>query len=148
MKKLIMLLVVLIMGIGTASAYKSYTIDRSKLPQESQTFLNTHFPKAKIGMIKIDKPLFRKPEYEVRLNNGQTIEFNKYGKWKEVDCKNKRVPDAIIPKNIMRYVNKNYPDVFITQIEKDSKGYEIELSDGVDVKFDLLGNFKSVDIND
>ncbi len=139
---------VLLLGIGQAFAAKNYTIDRSKLPQEARTFLSTHFPKAKIGMIKIDKPLLSKPDYEVRFTNGQTVEFDKYGKWEEVDCNAQRVPDTIIPKTVLKYINKNYSSAFITQIEKDSKGYDVELSNGVELKFDLSGNFKSADIDD
>ena len=50
-------------------------------------------------------------------------------------------------KPIRNYVAKNFPDVKIVKIEKDFVGFDIELSDGVEVKFDRLGNFKSVDMD-
>lgn len=148
MKKLMILMAVLILGIGQAFAKDSYTIDRSKLPKEARTFLSTHFPKAEIRMIKIDKPLLQNPDYEVKFTNGQSVEFDRYGKWKEVDCESQRVPDAIIPKPVLKYINRNYSSAFITQIDKDSKGYDVELSNGIELKFDLSGNFRSVDYDD
>lgn len=40
------------------------------------------------------------------------------------------------------------PDVKIVKIEKKSGGYEIGLSDGVELKFNLLGQFKSMEMDD
>ena len=132
---------------SVSSAYAfidSYTIDRDKLPTEAQEMLSEHFPKAKIGMIKVDRHLLKKADYEVRLVNGTTIEFNNKGKWRNVDCKNREVPATLVPKTIARSVTKNFPDVKITSIAKKSSGYEIGLSDGVVLRFDLLGIYKGV----
>ena len=125
----------------------SYDIDRSKLPQAAQEMLNEYFPKAKIAMIKIDRGFLKKTDYDVKLTNGTKIEFNSNGKWKSVDCKMRAVPNGLVMKPIRNYVEKNFPDVKITKIEKTSRGYEIELSDDVEVKFDHLGTFKGIDID-
>ena len=79
--------------------------------------------------------------------NGTKIEFNNAGKWTSVDCQTREVPQDLILKPIRNYVAKNFPDVKIVKIEKDFVGFDIELSDGVEVKFDRLGNFKSVDMD-
>lgn len=125
----------------------SYDIDRSKLPQAAQEMLKEYFPKAKIAMIKIDRGLLKKTDYDVKLTNGTKIEFKNNGKWKSVDCKTRAVPSGLVMKPIRNYVEKNFPDVKITKIEKTSRGYEIELSDDVEVKFDHLGTFKGIDID-
>ena len=49
---------------------------------------------------------------------------------------------------LSNYVKKNFPDVKIVKIEKKSGGYEIVLSDGVELKFNLLGQFKSMEMDD
>ena len=135
-------------GATFALPFDKYTIDRSELPETAQTFLTEYFPKGKIGMIKVDKHLLKKTDYDVRLVNGTTVEFSNAGKWTSVDCKNSAVPEALVPKTIRRYVEKNFPDVKITKIVKKSLGYELRLSDGVEVKFDLLGTFKGVKMDE
>ena len=146
MKKIILTLLLIVAGFGAANADK-YTIDRSQLPESAQEFLTKYFPKSKVGMIKVDRHLLKKTDYDVKLVNGTKIEFNNAGKWTSVDCQTREVPQDLILKPIRNYVAKNFPDVKIVKIEKDFVGFDIELSDGVGVKFDRLGNFKSVDMD-
>ena len=146
MKKIILTLLLIVAGFGAANADK-YTIDRSQLPESAQEFLTKYFPKSKVGMIKVDRHLLKKTDYDVKLVNGIKIEFNNAGKWTSVDCQTREVPQDLILKPIRNYVAKNFPDVKIVKIEKDFVGFDIELSDGVEVKFDRLGNFKSVDMD-
>ncbi len=43
--------------VSICSAYAifdKYTIDRSQLPEEAQQMLDQYFPKAKVGMIKVE----------------------------------------------------------------------------------------------
>lgn len=145
MKKLLLTMMLAIIASTTAFAFvDSYTIKREQLPEEAQQMLEKYFPKAKIGMIKIDRHLLKKTDYDVRLVNGTTIEFNNSGKWTSVDCKSREVPEGLVTKTIRNYIQKNYADVKIVKVKKKSSGYEIGLSDGVDLKFNLLGQFKSV----
>ncbi len=145
MKKLLLLIMMVVTTIGSAYAIiDKYTIDRDDLPEEAQNMLKEYFPKAKVGMIKVDKHLLKKTDYDVRLVNGTTIEFNNKGKWTSVDCKNREVPEGLILKPIRNHVKKNYPDTKIVKIEKKSSGYEIKLSDGVKLEYNLLGILKKV----
>lgn len=146
MRKIVFTLLLVVVGLGVARADK-YTIDRSQLPEAAQQMLTEHFPKAKVSMIKVDKHLLKKTDYDVKLVNGTKIEFNNAGKWTSVDCKTREVPQGLILKPIQRYVKKNFPDVKIVKIEKDFKGFEVDLSDGVELKFDRLGTFKGADMD-
>ena len=131
-----MALMLLLIGGGVASAFvDSYVIDRSKLPEEAQQMLSEHFPKAKISSIKIDRHL-------LKLTNGTKVEFSNAGKWKSVDCKNRAVPEALVTKAIRKYVDKNHSGQKIVKIEKKASGHEIRLSDGTELKFNLLGQVK------
>lgn len=143
------IIIAILMIMATTAAYAifdKYTIDRDQLPEEAQEMLKKHFPKAKIGMIKIDKHLLKKTDYDVRLVNGTTIEFSNSGKWTSVNCKKREVPEGLIPKSISRYVSKNGNGAKIVKIVKKSSGYEVGLSDGVELKFNLLGQFKGAKI--
>lgn len=134
----------MIMTVMSGYAFDKYSINREDLPESARQFLTTYFPKAKIGMIKTDKHLLKKTDYDVKLVNGTKIEFTNSGKWTSVDCKDREVPKDIIPKAIRNYVAKNFPDVKIVRIEKTSTKYEVGLSDDVELLFNLLGQFKGV----
>ncbi len=148
MKKYLILIAAMMLGIMSGYAFDKYSVDRNDLPVEAQKFLDDYFPKAKVGMIKTDKHLLKKTDYDVKLVNGTKIEFNNAGKWTSVDCKTREVPSGIIPKTIRTYVSKNFPDVKIVKIEKTSTKYEVGLSDDVELTFNLLGQFKSVKMDD
>lgn len=148
LNRILFLLAFLAAALTNARAFDKYTIDRDELPQPAQEFLNEYFPKAKVSIIKVDKHLLKKTDYDVKLTNGTKIEFNNSGKWTSVDCKTKEVPQKLILKAIRNYVSKNFPQTFITSIEKKTSGYEIELNDGVELKFNLLGGFKSMKMDD
>ncbi len=146
MKKLLVSLLFIVAASVSAFAFiDSYTLKRDQLPEEARQMLDQYFPKAKIGMIKIDRHLLKKTDYDVRLVNGTTIEFNNKGKWTSVDCKSREVPEGLVTKAIRNHVKKNYSGVKIVKVvKKSSGGYEIGLSDGVILKFNLLGQFKGV----
>lgn len=139
------LLMIMVFGVASSYAiFDKYTINRENLPQEAQQMLDTYFPKAKIGMIKVDKHLLKKTDYDVKLVNGTKIEFSNAGKWTTVDCGNRAVPQELVPKAIRNYVTKNFGDLKIVKITKKSLYYEIGLADGVVLKFDLLGIYQGV----
>lgn len=145
MKKLILFICVALLSVNCSYAFlDSYVISREKLPEEAQEMLQEHFPKAKVSLIKVDRHLLKKTDYDVRLTNGTTVEFSNKGKWTSVDCGTKAVPEALIPSAIRRYVSKNYSGVTIVSIRKRTTGYDIGLSDQITLKFNLLGQFKSV----
>ena len=137
-----------VLTVMSGYAFDKYSIDRNDLPEDAREFLTTHFPKAKVGMVKTDKHLLKKTDYDVKLVNGTKIEFNNAGKWTSVDCKTREVPEAIIPKTVRTYVKKNFPDVKIVKIEKTATKYEVRLSDDVELTFNLLGQFKSMRMDD
>lgn len=147
MKKFLLFLMALLC-LGGAAKADSYNIDRDKLPVKAREMIEEYFPKAKIGMIKVDKHLFKKTDYDVKLVNGTKIEFNNSGKWTSVDCKNRQVPDGLVMRTIHNYVKKNCNGAFITKIENKLSGYEIELSDGVEMKFNKLGKLTHTEVDD
>lgn len=148
MKKYILLTVALMACFFSGYAFDKYSVDRNDLPEAAQQFLSEFFPKAKVGMVKTDKHLLKKTDYDVKLVNGTMIEFNNAGKWTSVDCKTKEVPEGIVPKKIRNYVKKNFPDVKIVKIEKTMTKYEVGLSDDVGLIFNSLGQFKNMKLDD
>lgn len=149
MKKTVIATIVALACAGTASAFiDSYVIKRDKLPEEAQEMLETYFPKAKVSLIKIDRHLLKKTDYDVKMTNGTLIEFSNSGKWKVVDCGKREVPEELVPKAIRRWLNKNEPDLKVNMVQKKTASWLIRLSDGTVRKFDLLGTYKGIQTAD
>ena len=141
MKKLYLFLAVII-GICSASARDTYTHDITVLPAAAQATIKNNF-KAEVNHIKIDKDWGRVSEYDVVLNDGTEITFDRNGNWKDIEVRrNGSVPANLVPSAITSYVKQNQKNTTITGIEKKSSGYEVELSNGVDMIFNAKGEFK------
>lgn len=118
----------------SAQADNDKIISFENLPETSKKFIRTHFKEADVSYIKLEKEMLTK-SYEVYFVDGSKVEFDKKGKWEEVDCVNQKVPEGIIPGKIQEYKGKKHPDFMIVKISRDRKGYEIELNNGVEIKF-------------
>lgn len=146
MRKLLFALLALVFCLSTAQAsiFDKYTINREDLPEEARAMLDEHFPKAKVSMIKVDKHLLKKTDYDVKLTNGTKIEFSNKGSWTSVNCGKREVPEALVPGTVKKYVAKNFSSLSVTGIAKRNAGYDIILSDGSEHRFNLLGQYKGV----
>ena len=109
-----------------------------------QQFVSTYFPKATILFTQRDDG-----EYEVRLSDGTEIDFTRKGEWKNIDCKHSNiytsVPAELIPIEIANYVKASFPDEDIVKIDKERYGYEIELSNDLELKFNKQGQLLYID---
>lgn len=121
--------------IGNASAYDDKPIEMSQLPAKAQELIKTHFAKSKVSYAMVDKSLFGN-DYKVVFDNANQIEFDKNGEWTDLECKVGGVPKAIVPSQIEAYVTKNHLNNNVVKIEKSKLGYEIELSNGMELTFD------------
>ena len=146
MKKLLILAAaVFALGTSTVSADNDRPISVSELPEKAQQFIRQHFPTEKVAFAKMERELFD-TTYEVIFTSSSKVEFLKNGDWKEVDCKYSTVPAAIIPQQIAQYVSQYYPDTSVVQIDRDKRDYEVKLTNGLELTFDL--KFNLIDIDD
>ena len=116
------------------------SISFQKLPKISQQFISTYFGTKNVSKVLFEQDYLKK-EYEVILSNGTKIEFRGDGSWKEIKSKRTVIPTGYIPKKIVTYVYKGFPNAGIKKIEKKRFSYEVELTNGIDLKFDSKGNF-------
>lgn len=145
MKKLFSVWVIALLTSVSVFAGDIVTRNVNKLPAAARKSIQTNFPKLKISYIKIDKELMKRTTYEAVLTDGTEVEFDSDGQWIEVDCKRSVVPAAYIPAKIRQYVNTEFPGCKITKIERKRRSYEIDLDNGLDVTFDMQGNFLRLD---
>lgn len=146
MKKIMFLLtLVFSLSVVNAFGFNDKVISKNQLPAQAQSFLNENFADVKISYAKQETDFIER-SYEVVLADGTKLEFTKKGNWKEVDCRYSEVPSAIVPAPIKNFINENYSDSRVLKIERDSRGYEVKLSNKLELKFN--NDFKIVDIDD
>ena len=134
-------LVALMCMIMSATTFASdRVITANQLPAAAETFINQTFPGASIMYAEIDDG-----KYEVHLNDGTEINFDRKGNWDKVDCKLNAVPAHLIPATIASNVETQFSGTVITKIDKERYGYEIELSNGLDLKFNRQGMLSEID---
>jgi len=127
-----------------AAAGNDKPIKVSQLPPVARQLINTHFAKKRVALAKQETEVFDK-SYDVVFATGEKIEFDRKGNWTEIDCKYRAVPSPLVPAPIMSYVKSHYPRTKIVSIEKDKKGYEIKLSNRIEITFNK--HFQVVDID-
>lgn len=140
-KKLIVAAIA-ILGISTAAMARDlYTRDASVLPQAAKMAVNDNF-KAGVSMVKVDKNFGHIADYEVILTDGTEITFDRNGNWQNVEVAlNGTIPSAFIPTEIANYVAQNQAGQKIVGIERERTGYDVELANGVDIRFNSEGKF-------
>ena len=115
-----------------------------QLPAAAQTFVKQYFPDQTISYATKDVD-HMKTTYEVRLDDGTEIDFTSKGEWDKVDTKFKPVPAGLIPEAIASYVQANFPNVPIVKIDKERSGYDVELSNELELKFNNKGQLMYID---
>ena len=139
---LVALLCMLLQSVTCLADDKIIPVEQ--LPAPAKTFVKKYFPQATIEYATKDTE-FMGTTYEVRLSDGTEGDFDKKGNWDNVDCKTKAVPASLVPAAIAQYVKAHYPNTVIVKIDKERGGYEIELSNDLDLKFNSKGKLIGID---
>lgn len=144
MKKIILILVAMTAFAAMAFADNSTPIQVVQMPTAAQNFIQKHFGDVQVSHAKQENGLSK--SYEVVFVNGNKLEFDARGEWTEVDCKHGVVPEGIVPRQLKHYVDKNHPGQKIVAISREARGYEIDLNNGLELKFNR--NYRLVDMDD
>lgn len=144
MKKIALFFASVMAFAGVASA-DDKPITFEQLPAKAQQFIKTNFPQEKIAFTSLDRDIFG-DTYDVLFASGTKLEFTDKGEWKEIECKYSTVDEKFIPEQIRNYVTNTYPGTKYVKIEKGKNGYEVELTNGLELTFDR--NFVLIDIDD
>ena len=127
-----------------ANADNDKPIAVNALPAKAQTLLSNHFNNQKVMLATIETGVINK-SYDVVLQNGTKLEFDKKGNLTEVDCKQDIVPAQLIPQAIRNYLKDNYAGQSVKKIEINKNEYEVELANGLDLTFNK--HFQLIDID-
>ncbi|WP_419870763.1 PepSY-like domain-containing protein [Chryseobacterium sp. CT-SW4] len=150
MKKLITTITFSIIGLVSVSCNdddNDRLISADQLPATSQTFLSTYLGNESIVRVEKNVPAeYDGTVYEVDLTNGYEADFSNEGDWLSVSQENDfgSIPTGFIDTNIMQYITTNYPNVSVNSIEKEPSHIEVELTNNIDLIFNLDGSFVSI----
>ena len=127
-----------------ANAGNDKPISVNALPAKAQTLLSQHFNGQKVILATIESGVVSR-SYDVVLQNGTKLEFDKKGNLTEIDCKQGIVPVHLIPQAIKNYLEVNYAGQSVKKIEIKKNEYEVELVNGLDLTFNK--HFQLIDID-
>lgn len=134
MKKFLSLMLVTLVASLSSTAFAGTPVSQSELPAAARTFITKYFPKDKVRKVEKDNG-YRGMEYEVDFVSGAEVDFKSDGNWKEVKAaRGTAVPAAIVPSAIANYVKTNFKGQSIVEISRKRGGYEVELSNGSELK--------------
>lgn len=142
MKKSLFILLAFVMTMCLPSlADNDRVITFDQLPTTAQTLLKKYFANKVPLIVTVDWD-----DYKIIYQSGESVEFDKKGNWKQFDCKTSAVPTDLIPEQIKTNVKTTFPAATIIKLDRDRRGYDVKLNNGMELEFDK--NFKLVDIDD
>ena len=117
----------------------------AQLPAPIQSFVQQYFPGQTITFAQKDLELTGW-KYEIFLADGTHIDFDTDDMWDKIECPlTNPVPTALIPPPVASTIQANYPDAMITKIDKERNGFEVDLANGLELKFNKQGAIVDMD---
>ena len=141
MKRIVSILAVFIACVALHAEERPITF--GELPKEAKIFVLTYFKNAPITQVCMERRASL-TQYEVTLQNGLKMQFDRTGVCTELSNKKDRVPDIVIPKKILNIVKANFPDSYIQKLEHNDRMYEVDLSNNITLTFN--NSFRLVDV--
>ena len=143
MKKFVALGIFAFTLLMTACSDKPVTADQ--LPEPIKAFIQQTFPGQTVSFVQKDLDLTGN-QYDVVLADGTRIEFDTDNQWDKIEgTMTTPVPTALIPQPVLTHLQANFPDAMITKIDKEHYGYEVELANGLELKFNKQGALIEMD---
>lgn len=117
----------------------------TELPAPITTFIQQNFPGQTISFAKKDLEITGW-QYDVVLADGTQIDFDTDKEWDKIQSSmTNPVPTNLIPAPIVTHLQANFPDAMVLKIDKERNGYEIELANGLELKYNSQGALMEMD---
>lgn len=124
-----------------AKADHDQVISFNEMPQAAQALLKQYFADKVPLVVTVDWD-----DYTIVYDSGEKVEFDKQGNWKEINCRTSCVPAELIPEQIKTNIQATFPGTIILKLDRNRRGYEVKLNNGLEVEFDPT--FQIIDIDD
>lgn len=132
-----------VLSLTFTSCDKEEVIPTSDLPSEIKSYITTHFPNNTIVQVINDRDGLTKT-YDILLSESISLEFNRKKEIIDIDGV-AQLPNSVIPEKIRQYVTTNYSTNLITDWELDDKNQQVQLDNGIDLEFNMKGDFLRID---
>lgn len=142
MKKILFVMSIVLISIACVAEDRPLVYEQ--LPAPAKEFINANYPGEKVSYVVVDDDVI-KPDYTVRLANGVEIQFENSGALEKITART-GVPEAVVPVQISDYVEANFPDTVIVEYEVGRRDFSVDLSNGLELRFN--GKFKLVELDD
>jgi len=114
-----------------------------QLPKTVTSWISSNFADHPI-LQSIEEKEGLSTTYNIILKGNISLEFNGDGEITDIDS-NTELPTAVIPPKIADYVASTYTERTITGWSLDNRNQEVELDNGMTLKFDMQGQFLRID---
>lgn len=142
MKKLLTLMAALLLTVGVNADDRHITF--GELPKNAKIFVLTYFKDVPFKEVVIERRASLS-QYEVKLENGLKLQFDRMGFCTEIEAKRGAVPEEVMPKKIVATIVKYFPDCQVKKFENNGRMYEVILDSGVTLSFSKA--FRLVDVD-
>ncbi len=133
---------IILLLVATACS-KETVIPQEKAPAAIREYINKHFPDQAILQVVKDRDGLDL-SYDIMLEGPVKLEFNKKHEVTSIEA-TAQLPDSVIPAKILGFINEKYPDSYIKSWDLDDKRQEIELQNGLELVFNMNGDFLRID---
>ena len=134
MKKLLLMVVCFFSFSAMAMADDDKPIHFNQLPVKAQTFIRNHFNRVDIKEISSED---NGKHYEVEFKRGIQIEFDRNGRWKEIETDKAGIPDRVVPVRVLRQIKKRFGNqIRVTEMSREEGELKVKLSNGKELEFD------------
>ena len=119
-------------------------IDVGQLPKASINFLNDHFANVEVLYATVEREMLD-TDYEVRLADGTTLDFDGRGEWVEISNTRSGVAPSVVPTAVKKYIDSQYQGQKFIKVERNKYNYEVKLSNGLELLFTHEGKMIGYD---
>ena len=143
MKKVFTFMAALLLTVSASADNRHITF--GELPKNAKVFVFTYFKDAPIKEVVIERRASL-AQYEIELENGLKLQFDRVGFCTEISTKHGEVPAEVMPKKIVEIVQKYFPQHRVQKYENNGRMYEVELDNKTVLTFSKA--FRLVDVDD
>lgn len=132
-----------LLSLAFWSCDKETILVENEIPKEITSFVDTYFPENLI-IQAINETDDLKRTYEVMLEGQISLEFNRKKELISAKSPN-QLPNGVVPSKLVSYASIHYQTQFIVEWNLDDRDQEIELNNGIELKFNKKGEFTKID---
>ena len=132
MKRLVLSFIAL--SVAVVLHAEKQLITFGELPHNAKVFVFTYFKDVPFTEVSIERRASL-TQYEVELEGGFKLQFDRTGLCTEVENKRTAIPDNVMPKKIVGTVKKLFPASYVTKFENNGRMYEIKLDNDAVLTF-------------